>query len=54
MEKLLTASQLAREIGVSRWTVSNWRRKGMPSYLIGTYYWYRRTEVDAWLKEQKV
>lgn len=53
MEKLLTAGQLAKELGVSRWTIRNWRLAGLPGYLFGTYYRYKKDEVEEWLKNKK-
>lgn len=55
-EPLLTAEQLAAELGVSPKTLPQWRfkRKG-PAYVkVGLLVRYRRSDVDAWLEAQTV
>lgn len=54
MERLLSTAELSKELGVSRWTVRNWRVvRGMPSIKVGTLYYYRRSEVEEWLSKNK-
>ncbi len=54
MERLLSGVELAKELGVSRWTIRNWRiDRGMPSTRVGTIYYYRRSEVEGWLSKNK-
>lgn len=54
MDKLLRGTELAEKLGVSRWTVRDWRmNKGMPAVFIGPYYRYRMSEVEEWLSKNK-
>ena len=54
VEQWLTAVQLAEKLGISRWTVGYWRRKGFgpkPVKLTASLTVYELAEVERWLRE---
>jgi excisionase family DNA binding protein len=54
--RLLTANELASELGVGTQTLAQWRWQGVgPAFIkVGRLVRYRRTEVDAWLAANEV
>jgi excisionase family DNA binding protein len=52
-DRLLTAKELARILGVDSTTIQNWVRTGqIPSVKLGTRTRrFRRSEVENWLKK---
>ena len=52
--KLLSAADLADELGVPLSTLYGWRYRGVgpASIRVGRLLRYRRSDVDAWLAEQ--
>lgn len=53
-EKLITAQQLADELGVSLRTIYWWNQTGTaPKRIrVGVHVRYRRRDVDAWLEKR--
>ena len=54
MEKLLNAKEVADILGVSRQTVYNWRKKGLPCVVVNNIPYYRSSEVSEWLNGQSL
>jgi len=54
-DELLTARGLAAELKVGMRTLKRWRRTGTgpPFVRLGRTVRYRRSDVDAWLKQQR-
>jgi excisionase family DNA binding protein len=54
--RLLTANELASELGVGTQTLAQWRWQGAgPAFIkVGRLVRYRRTDVDAWLAANEV
>lgn len=50
-ERLLTVSELAEYLAVSKSTIYQWRylRKGPPGFRIGRHVRYKRSDVDEWI-----
>jgi predicted DNA-binding transcriptional regulator AlpA len=55
-DELLSPDQLAAELDVSPRTLPGWRLRGLgPPYVkVGALVRYRRSDVDAWLRAQRV
>lgn len=54
MERMLTGSEVAKLLGVSRWTVYNYRdKKGMPYINLNGMVKYSRADVLAWVEANK-
>lgn len=51
--RLLTANELARRYGVTRQTIYNLMKRGMPSLRLGSARRFRLADVDAWLDAQQ-
>lgn len=51
----LTRDQLAEELGVTTRTISRWRweRKGPPAHKVAGRILFKRTDVEAWLDQQR-
>jgi len=50
--KFMKPNEMAEFLGVSKGTLYNWRRMGMPSYrLAGKLVRYSPTEVIQWIRE---
>ena len=54
-DALLTQQQLADELQVSVRTLERWRQEGTgPTFIqVGRSPRYRRSDVDAWLEQQR-
>jgi excisionase family DNA binding protein len=53
-EPLVTARQLADQLGFSAGTIVDWAEAGkIPSFKIGGRLRFRPSEVDAWLEERR-
>jgi excisionase family DNA binding protein len=54
--RLLTAHELASELGVGTQTLAQWRWQGVgPAFVkVGRLVRYRRSDVDAWLAANEV
>lgn len=46
----LTTEELAKELKVTRQTVYNWRKSGLPSYKFGRSVRFIRQDVEGWIK----
>ena len=54
MNKLLTESELANELGLSAWTVRRWRLTAeLPVIKVGGRFLYRIESVEHWLESQE-
>jgi excisionase family DNA binding protein len=55
-EPLLTAADVADQLGIPASTLANWRYQGHgPRYLrIGRHVRYLPSDVDEWLRHQRV
>jgi excisionase family DNA binding protein len=51
---LITAEELAEELGVPRGTIAQWRWKGQGprGIKVGKHLRFRREDVDAWIEAQ--
>lgn len=50
--QLLSMTELAERLGVSRWTVRNWAlERGLPYVKIGNRKRFRPKDVEEWLKK---
>ena len=50
-EPWVTASDVARQLGVVKDTVYRWReRKGLPAHKIGRLWKFQLSEVDEWVR----
>lgn len=49
--KPMTAAELADHYGVTRVTIYNLLKRGMPSFKVGRCRRFRLAETDAWLDE---
>lgn len=52
MENLLTVKELCEILKVSRQTLQNWRKEGMPSEKFGKLVRFNKDEVYQWLKQR--
>lgn len=52
-DPLLTAEQLADHYGVTRATIYNLMKRGMPSLKIGRARRFRLAECDSWLEGEQ-
>lgn len=54
MNKVLTDKEIAKELGLSPWTIRKWRLEGgMPFFQVGHRIFYRYDSVMDWLDEQE-
>ncbi len=54
-ERLLTARELADQLGFSASTIVDWAEAGdLPAFKIGGRLRFRESEVLAWLEEQRL
>ena len=55
LDELMTADELAGYLGLSLQTLYNWklRGEGPPAYKVGGRLRFRRSEVKAWLRDQR-
>lgn len=52
--KLFTEKELAAELGLSPWTIRNWRLQlGMPHIRTAGRIFYRQESVVAWMDKQE-
>ena len=50
----LTRGQIARYLGVCEATVGRWElKKLLPYYRVGSRKFYKREEIDEWMKKNK-
>lgn len=50
-EPWVTASEVARHLGVAKETVYRWReRKSLPAHKIGRLWKFQLSEVDEWVR----
>jgi excisionase family DNA binding protein len=52
----MTRKEAADYIGVSKGTLDNWASTGygdLPFYKVGGQVYYRRSDLDKWLEQQK-
>jgi phage terminase Nu1 subunit (DNA packaging protein) len=52
MKKLLGNKEMQEIFGVTRYTLLNWRKKGMPSVKVGGLIKYDLDAVEKWVEEQ--
>jgi excisionase family DNA binding protein len=54
-EALLTQQQLAEELQITVRTLERWRQEGTgPAFIwVGRSPRYRRSDIDAWLEQQR-
>lgn len=52
-KKYITTNELAETLRVSRVTLGEWRKKGMPHMKSGKFVRYVESEVVEWLRNQK-
>ena len=55
-KKLISTSQLAKHLGVTRQAIYKWRKKGMPvfiNYQQGKLIRYELEEVVVWLNKEQ-
>lgn len=52
-ERWLSVQEIADHLGVSKDTIYNWIKKGMPSHKIGKLWKFKTSEVDKWAKSGK-
>ena len=53
VDEIVTASWLAQYYGVTRQTIYNQMKRGMPSIKVGRSRRFRLAEVDAWIEAQQ-
>ena len=52
--KIFTEKQLAKELGLSYWTIRTWRLQlGLPHIKTGGRIFYRLEAVKSWMEEQE-
>ena len=51
--ELLTTIELAEVLNVSRQTIFNWRKEGMPFYKINKAVRFDLVEIKEWLQTKK-
>ena len=52
--KIFTEKELAKHLGVSPWTIRNWRIKaGLPYFGTAGRIFYRQETVEAWMKQEE-
>ena len=52
-EKWLSVQEIAEHLGVSKDSIYNWIKKGMPAHKIGKLWKFKISEVDEWAKSGK-
>lgn len=52
MSELLTIKEMAKRLKVSRQTIYEWRKKGMPYKTIGAVVRFNADEVNEWIEKQ--
>lgn len=54
-ERLVDTREVARHLNKPvSWVYDNAERLGLPRYRVGQHWRYRLSEVDAWVKAQRV
>ena len=51
MSQYLTIKELSEMLKVSRFTINNWRDKGLPTIKIGQAVRFNEEEVKKWIEE---
>ena len=49
-ERWLSVEEIAHHLGVSKDTIYNWIKKGMPAQKIGKLWKFKASEVDEWAR----
>jgi len=49
-ERWLSVEEIAEHLGVSKDSIYNWIKKGMPAHKIGKLWKFKVSEVDDWAK----
>jgi len=49
----ITVTELCKKIGVTRTTINNWRKEGMPFVKFGKLVRFNELEVMEWLNNKK-
>ncbi len=52
MGNLINTDELIKELGVSRQTIYNWRKQGMPCIKVNNTIRFDFKDVIAWLKKE--
>ena len=52
-ERWLSVEEIAHHLGVSKDTIYNWIKKGMPAQKIGKLWKFKASEVDEWARSGK-
>lgn len=52
MKKLLTTKELSEYLSVSRWTINDWRKAGMPFLKLNRVVRFELDKVMQWLEEE--
>lgn len=52
MKKLLTSKDLEEHLSVSRWTIIDWRKSGMPFLKLNRVVRFDLDKVMEWLEEE--
>ena len=53
MEELLTTKELQAIYKVTRTTINDWRKRGLPFKKYGTIVRFSPTDVERWLEERR-
>ena len=51
MSQYLTIKELSEMLKISRFTINNWRDKGLPTIKIGQAVRFNEEEVKKWIEE---
>jgi excisionase family DNA binding protein len=49
-ERWLSVEEIAHHLGVSKDTIYNWIKNGMPAQKIGKLWKFKASEVDEWAR----
>ncbi len=53
LDRLFLQSELCSILRTSSSTMSDWRKKGLPSYFIGKKVWFDAEELFDWIKNNR-
>lgn len=51
MERYLTQKEIIEIFGVSRQTIYDWRKNGMPYFKIKRLIMFKMSDVEKWMKQ---
>jgi len=51
MKKLLTVKELEKIFQVTRQTIFDWRKKGLPYKKVGRLVRFEKSEVEIWIED---